>query len=184
MDVNVENGKAAGQPRVLVIESNRNFLGVVARRLAELGHRVATADSAHAGLAELYRMPVDLVLCDAKLPGTSGIEFVRMLREEPVHRDLPVLLIVGRSDSASAVKAFAAGADGTVRKPFHFEVLAAAIARYLERSESLKRLVEDNAALDARVISRAIELREMRDQLCAVDSERRRLAAIVEGKAA
>lgn len=177
--------EAAGeQPRVLVIESNRNYLGVLARRLAGLGYRVATAETAQAGLSELYRIPADLIVCEANLPATSGIEFVRMIRGDPMHRDVPVLLIVGRSDRAAAVRAFRAGADAVVRKPCHFEVLGACIRRQIERAEAVKRLTHDNAALDARVISRAIELREMRDRLRATETERRRLAAMVEGKAA
>jgi len=60
-----------------------------------------------------------------------------------------------------------------VRKPFHFELLAARIAREIERARALDKLRQDNAALDARVISRAIELSEMRARL--EESERRRL---------
>lgn len=176
--------QAGEQPRVLVVESNRNYLGMIARRLADFGYRVATAETAQAGLSELYRIPASLVICEAKLPGTSGIEFVRMIRDDAVHRDVPVLLVVGRSDPAAAVRAFQAGADGVVRKPCHFEVLAACIDRQLRRADAFKRLVEDKAALDSRIIGRAIELREIREQLCATESERRRLAAIVEGKAA
>lgn len=171
-------------PRVLVVESNRNYLGVLARRLAECGYRVATAETAQSGLSEMYRIPVDLVLCEVHLPGTTGVEFVRMIRGDAVHRHIPVLLVVGRSDPAAAVAAFAAGADGVIRKPCHFEVLSACIARQLSRAEALKRLVNDNAALDAKVISRVIQLNEAREQLSTSESERRRLAAIVEGRAA
>ncbi|HET8535364.1 MAG TPA: response regulator, partial [Sphingomicrobium sp.] len=75
--------KTAGeQPRVLVIEPNRNYLGVMARRLTQYGYRVATAESAQAGLAEIYRIPADLILCEANLPGTSGIELARMIRDD------------------------------------------------------------------------------------------------------
>ena len=63
-------------------------------------------------------------------------------------------------------------------------VLAAAIQRQIERAEAVKRLVGDNAALDAKIVTRAIELREIRDQLRAAETERRRLAAIVESRAA
>ncbi|HET9459508.1 MAG TPA: response regulator [Sphingomicrobium sp.] len=184
MELGFDRDIVGGQPRLLVIESNRNYLGVIARRLGEFGYRIATADSAQAGLAELHRVPADLLLCSAKLPGTSGIELVRMIREDPANRDLPVMLIVGRSDTANAVKAFEAGADGIVRKPCHFEVLAAAIARQLTRAEAVRQLIVDKAALDARVISRSIELGEVRDQLRAAESERRRLAGIVAGRAA
>jgi DNA-binding response OmpR family regulator len=107
-----------------------------------------------------------------------------MFRDDPSHRDVPVLLIVGRSDPAAAVRAFQAGADGVVRKPCHFEVLAACIARQLSRAETMKRLAGDKAALDAKIISRVIELRETQAQLNVAERERRRLAAIVEGKAA
>lgn len=172
------------QPRLLVIDANRNYLGILARRLAEFGYRVATAESAQAGVAEMYRIPVDLVLCNVELRGTTGIELARMIRDDPSHRDVPVLLIVARSDPAAAVRAFQAGADGVVRKPCHFEVLAACIARQLSRAETMKRLAGDKAALDAKIISRVIELRETQAQLNVAERERRRLAAIVEGKAA
>ncbi|MFP5330291.1 MAG: response regulator transcription factor [Alphaproteobacteria bacterium] len=184
MDQELERKRIGGQQRLLVIEPNRNYLAVIARRLGEFGFRIATAESAEAGLAELHRVPADLLLSSAKLRGTSGIELVRMIREDPANRDLPVMLIVGRSDASTAVKAFESGADGIVRKPCHFEVLAAAIARQIKRAEAMRQLIVDKAALDARVISRSIELGETRDQLRAAEKERRRLAEIVAGLAA
>jgi DNA-binding response OmpR family regulator len=170
MNATLEMKAAGDEPRILVIQSNRNYLGVVARRLKEFGYRVATAETAAKGLAEMYRIPVDLVLCDVDLPGTSGIEFARMVREDPVNRDIPLLLVVGRSNPAAAVSAFAAGADGVIRKPCHFEVLDACIARQLDRADAMKRLVNDNAMLDARVVERAIQIGELRDQLARVQA--------------
>ena len=184
MELSFEMRSAGEQPRVLVVESNRNYLGVIARRLSEFGYRVASADGAQSALAELYRMPVDLVIADSNLPGTSGVELARMVRDDPVHHRIPLMVVIGRSDSAAAIRAFEAGADGVVRKPCHFEVLGAAIARQLERAGALKRLIDDNAALDAKVVSRVIELREMRERLSAAEAERRRLAAIVQERAA
>lgn len=184
MDLTSAVQSASARPRVLVIEPDRAYLGILARRVAQAGYRVATADSAQGGLAELYRMPVDLIVAEALLPGTTGIELARMIRDDPVHLALPVLLIVGRSDQASAVRAFEAGADGIVRKPCHFDVLVACIERHLKRAESMKQLAAANAALDAKIICRLIELRETQARLSQAEGERRRLAAIVEGKAA
>jgi DNA-binding response OmpR family regulator len=169
---------------VLVIEPNRNYLGVMARRLTQFGYRVATAESAQSGLAEIYRIPADLILCEVNLPGTNGIELARMLRDDPVHAGVPLLIMVGRSDPSAAVRAFEAGADGVIRKPCHFEVLAACIARQLNRAEAMKRLAGDKAALDAKIITRVIELRETQLQLSAAEAERRRLAALVDSRAA
>jgi DNA-binding response OmpR family regulator len=182
MGTTLERHSAHGQARLLVIDANKSYVGVLSRRLLEFGYRVATADSAQAGLAEMYRIPADLVLCDVERPGTNGIEFARMVRDDPVHREVPLLLVVGRSDPGAAVAAFQAGSDGVVRKPCHFEVLAACIDRQLKRAEAVKKLTEDNAALDAKIITRVIELRETQAQLSAAQAERRRLAAIVEGK--
>ncbi|QIL01655.1 response regulator [Sphingomonas sinipercae] len=166
---------AADQPRLLIIEPNRSYLGVFARRLAPFGFRIATALNVHDGLAEMQRMPVDLVLCAVRMPGTGGIELVRMLREDPVQRYLPVILLGGRSDGADLIKAFDAGADGVIRKPFDFAVVAARLRREIDRSHAIARLRADNAALDARITSRAIELGELRAALAASEAERRRL---------
>lgn len=160
------------RPRILVVEPDRRYCGVLARRLGEFGYRVATADCAQSAMAELHRMPVSLVLAEARLRVTSGIELVRMIREDAVNHDVPVLLVVGRSDMGEAVRAFDSGADGVVRKPCHFEVLAACIARQLERADAMKRLSDDNAALDARIIARAIEIGELRQRLAQLETKR------------
>jgi DNA-binding response OmpR family regulator len=172
-------GGPDGQPRVLVVEPKRDYLAVLARRIAEAGYRPVGADAPQAAMAELRRQPVALVLAELAMPANGGIELVRMIRDETALRDMPVLLIAGRSDNEAAVEAFASGADGIVRKPFHFEVLIARIGREIERARSVAGLREDNAALDARVVSRSIELGEMRDRWLAAESERLRLDRLV-----
>lgn len=178
--LHLANPGAADPPRLLVIEPNRAYLAVIARRLGQFGFRVATARTAHDGLADLHRIPVDLVLSELRLPETGGTELVRMVRGDAAHRHLPVLLIAGRTDLKAAVAAFEAGADGVVRKPFHFEFLAARIAREIDRARAVDKLREDNAALDARLIGRAIELGEMRARWEESEAERLRLLAARE----
>ena len=173
-----ENGPAEA-PRILIVEPNRNYLGLLARRLGEGGFRVSTASGAQSAIAELHRLPADLILAELRLQGTSGIELVRMIREDAVHRDIPVMLITGKSEPTAPVRAYEAGADDVILKPFHFEVLAARISRRLERAQSVKALRHDNAALDARVVTRAIELGEMRERWVRSEAERRRLQAMV-----
>lgn len=165
----------AEAPRVLIVQPNRAYVGVLARRISEGGYRVATADTAASAMAELHRLPIDLILSELRMPGTSGVELVRMVREEPVHRHLPFFLITGKSDAEGAVEAYRSGADTVIAKPFHFEVLVARIGREIERSQAMAKLLEDNAALDARVVGRAIELGEMRERYLASEAELRRL---------
>ena len=146
-------------PRVLIVEPNKNALAVMARRVGEAGYRIIASDSASAAVAELYRVPVDLVIAELRMPQLSGV--------------------TGRTDATGAVEGFAAGADDVVAKPFHFEVLIARVVRRLARARSILELRQDNATLDARVTTRAIELGEMRAAFEASEAERRRLAAMV-----
>lgn len=172
-----------GPPRVLIVEPNRNYLSVLARRISQAGYRVATADAAQAALAEMHRMTPDVLLAELTMKGTSGVELVRIIREEAVHSDLPLMMMAGRSEVVAAVRAFHAGADDVVRKPFDFDMLIARIARQVARARTVKELRDANATLDARVVTRAIAVGELRDRLLASETERRRLELIVRKSA-
>jgi DNA-binding response OmpR family regulator len=160
------------RPRILVVEPNRTNLGVMARRLSEHGFRVTTADCGETAIAELYRLPVELVLAELNMPRMSGAELARAIRGEVQWNDTPVVLITGRSKPADSVRAYDAGADDVILKPFHFEVLIARINRRIDRARSFKRLREDNATLDARIVERAIQIGELRDELARQSSLR------------
>ena len=153
------------RPRILVVEPNRNNLGVLARRLADGGYRVTTADTGASAIAELYRLRIDLVLAELNMPRMGGGELARAIRGEVQWNDIPGMLITGKSRPADAVRAYEAGADDVILKPFHFEVLVARIERRIERVRAFRRLQEDNATLDARVVERAIQIGELREEL-------------------
>jgi DNA-binding response OmpR family regulator len=170
--------------RILVVEPRRTNLGVLARRLTAAGYRVIPAECASTAIAELHRSPVDLVLAELNMPRMSGAELARVVRSEVMWRDVPVMLITARAEPRGAVRAYEAGADDVILKPFHFEVLFARIERRIARARSIKALRDDNAALDARVVSRAIEAGELRERLLASEGERRRLQALVGSRAA
>ena len=124
-------------------------------------------DSGAAAIAELYRLPIDLVLAELNMPRMSGAELARAIRGEVQWNDIPVMLITGKSEAKGAVRAYEAGADDVILKPFHFEVLIARIGRRIAARAHFKRLQDDNAALDARVVERAIQIGELREELKA-----------------
>jgi DNA-binding response OmpR family regulator len=126
---------------------------------------VTTADCGEAAIAELYRLSIHLVLAELNMPRMSGSELARAIRGEVQWNDIPIMLITGKSEPTGAVRAYEAGADDVILKPFHFEVLAARIERRIEWARSVQRLKDDNAALDARVIERAIQIGELKDEL-------------------
>jgi DNA-binding response OmpR family regulator len=167
--------------RILIVEPSRSYCGVLARRISEGGFRVATANNAQTAIAELNRLSIDLVIAELRMPGSGGAELAAMIRQDAVLRHIPVMLITGRSEPSTPVRAYESGADDVILKPFHFEVLLARIARRLESARAIRALHEDNAALDARVITRAMELGEVREQLRASEAERLRLQGLVAG---
>jgi PleD family two-component response regulator len=165
MDVRITGPAIEERPRILVVEPNKSNLMVTARRLVAAGYRVSSVETGQDAVAELHRVPIDLVLAELNMPRMSGAELARLIRDEVIWRDIPVMLITGKSEPKGAVRAYEAGADDVILKPFHFEVLIARIERRIERARLFKRLQEDNAALDARVVERAIELGELRERL-------------------
>ena len=98
----------------LLVDAPCSGLGVLARRIGEAGYRVATAENAQRAMAELHRLPIDIVVSELRLPVTSGVELVRMIREDSAHRDIPIFLITGKSDADGAVQAYRCGADAVI----------------------------------------------------------------------
>lgn len=153
------------RPRILVVDPNRARIGLIARRLADAGYRVTASDCGPSAIAELYRLPIDLVLAELDMAPMSGAELARAVRGEVQWNDVPVMLITSKAQARGVVLAYEAGADDVILKPFHFEVLFARIDRRIAHARSIRRLRDDNAALDARIVKRAIEIGELRHQL-------------------
>ncbi len=170
---------ASSSPRLLIVEPNRAVLKVLARRFSEADYRVIACDQPDSALAELYRLPVDAIVAELRMAKVSGIDLIRMVRDDTMLRDTPMIMISGRSDASGAIDAFGAGADDVVAKPFDFSVLLARVARRLLRAKAVRDLRADNATLDARVVTRAIELGEMRVALKASEDARVRLETLM-----
>src|SRR3982751_5807873 len=111
MEIRFPAAPSEERSRILIVEPNRTSSGVLARRLVEAGYRVAAAQDGAAAIAELHRVPIDLVLAELDMPRLSGAELVRAIRGEARWRDIPVMLITGKSEPRGAVRAYKAGAD-------------------------------------------------------------------------
>lgn len=125
--------------------------------LAIRGYDVVTASSAEQAEAEVRRHVPDLILSDVMMPGKSGYELCRTLKENPATRLIPFVLITGLSDSSDKVRGIEAGADDFLNKPVLAEELIA-------RVKSLLRL------------------KEFTDELETADSVLCTLGLIVEGR--
>ena len=144
-------------PRVLVVDDQPSIAGLMSQLLTMRGYDVVTAASAEQGEAEVRRQLPDLILSDVMMPGKSGYDFCRSLKENPLTRLIPFVLITGLTESSDRVRGIEAGADDFLNKPVLAEELIA-------RVKSLLRL------------------KEFTDELENVDSVLCTLGLIVEGR--
>src|SRR4051812_18394575 len=113
-----EENQATPQPstgRVLLVDDEPDQVALLRAMLTPLGMDVTTADSAEQALATYRRHPVDVVVTDLHLPGASGIDLIRDLRQSETPP--AVVLITGESSVASAVEALKLGASDYLQKP-------------------------------------------------------------------
>ena len=106
----------AQQPRLLVVDDDRAILTLIGSVALGEGFEVATADDASDALGQLLARPADLVLLDLRMPGVTGFDVLRSVRE--VSTDCKVVLMTGFGSIENAVEAVKLGATDYLTKPF------------------------------------------------------------------
>jgi DNA-binding response OmpR family regulator len=119
--------------RVLVVDDDPTVSDVVARYLTRDGHEVTTVADGLTALELATQAPPDLVILDLMLPGISGLQVCRALREIG---PLPVIMLTARSDEGDRVAGLELGADDYVTKPFSPRELALRVNAVLRRAQS------------------------------------------------
>jgi putative two-component system response regulator len=122
-------------PRVLVVDDNPNTMSLMQDLLASRGYDVAAFPDAAQAEAEILRHPPDLVLSDVVMPGKSGYELCRELKENPATRLVPFVLITGLTEREDRVRGIEAGADDFLNKPIFPEELFARVKSLLKLKE-------------------------------------------------
>jgi two-component system response regulator PhoP len=118
--------------RILVIEDETELRNLMGRALKREGFAVDLCADGTEGLYYATEYPVDLAVIDLGLPGMSGMEIVRKVRQ--AERRFPILILTARSDWQDKVEALEAGADDYVTKPFRLEEIIARVHALLRRS--------------------------------------------------
>jgi len=149
---------ASGQHSILVVDDTPANIGILLDTLSKAGYRVRVASDGESALEQLQYSPPDLVLLDVMMPGMDGFETCRRLRQLPKLEQLPVVFMTALSDTQDKVRAFAAGADDYITKPFQHEEVLARVRVHLTRRELECKLARLNRELEDRVASRTAEL--------------------------
>jgi DNA-binding response OmpR family regulator len=125
--------------RILVVEDERRVANFVCRALRENPYAVDLADTGEKALEMASETSYDSILLDVRLPGLSGIQVCRELRDARI--DTPILMLTARSLVEQRVEGLDAGADDYLTKPFAVAELLARVRALVRRRLSKSRMV-------------------------------------------
>jgi DNA-binding NtrC family response regulator len=123
--------RTAPAPRLLIVDDDDGQRSLLATFLANQGYEVASESSGEAALAALAGRPFDMLISDVRMPGMSGLEALKRLRQSGV--SIPVLLVTAYADIRDAVEAMRDGAVNYLEKPIDLDELLESVRRALGR---------------------------------------------------
>ncbi len=135
---------------LLIVDDESSISEILGCYLQNKGYTVTTASSAEEAFGIVNKMSIDLVVSDIKMPGLSGVEFLKKVKEN--HPSIPVLLTTGFPTLDTAIEALKLGAYDYLTKPFNLEEIFEKVRRALQS----RKLEEDNL-----LFSKLISLHEI-----------------------
>jgi DNA-binding response OmpR family regulator len=119
--------------RILVVDDDPEILAMLGTRLAKRGYRISTAGDGHRALELAMKELPDLVLLDVMMPGKSGWEVARAIRQDPATHAIKIIMVTAIGEAVNEMTSPLYGADAHVDKPFEFEQLESLIGSLLAR---------------------------------------------------
>lgn len=135
---------------VLAVDDEPSGLRLVIDHLRDYGFAVSAATNGAEGLELARRNAPDLILLDLRMPGEDGFEVLRRLKADARTREIPVLLVTAREDTASRLQGFELGADDYLTRPVAEAELHARVAVHLRRHRLVGALEQRLRAFERR----------------------------------
>ena len=128
--------------RILVIDDLPENVFMLHDRLENEGYEVVTAYDGKTGIAKATSDMPDLILLDVMMPEMTGIEVCKILKQDRVTADIPIIIVTAKSDADDAKEGLEAGAFDYIKKPFEKVEMLARINSALKLAEAHKQVVE------------------------------------------
>ncbi|MBZ4644213.1 MAG: two-component system, OmpR family, phosphate regulon response regulator PhoB [Deferribacteres bacterium] len=119
--------------RVLIIEDEEDLRELIRFNLQKESFIVESAADANEALIFLDEFFPDIILLDLMLPGLKGMQFLKLLKDNPKYKNIPVVVVSAKNSENDIVLALESGADDYVTKPFSLKVLIAKIKIILKK---------------------------------------------------
>jgi adenylate cyclase len=133
--------------RILVVDDTPANIQALAAILKEKGYQISVATNGKQALEVLTRVQPDLILLDVMMPEMDGFETCRQLKAAEQWRQIPIIFLTAKTDTADIVKGFELGAVDYVAKPFNAHELLARVNTHLTIDELRRSLAGKNLEL-------------------------------------
>jgi len=144
--------------KILIVDDKLDTLVLMQELLSSRGYEVMLANDAERAQKMVHTMRPDLIVMDVIMPGRSGYELCRELKDDPETRLIPVVIITGLSDREDRVRGIEAGADDFLSKPIFPEELFARVKSLLKLKEFVDELEHAESVVVA--LARGVESRD------------------------
>ncbi len=126
--------KAETGASILVVDDDPEIMAMLSTRLGKRGYKVATAGDGNKALELARRDRPDLVILDVMMPGKSGWEVARALKQDPETEQIKIVMLSAIGPSTNSMTAPLYGADAHIDKPFEFDEVERVIADLVKGS--------------------------------------------------
>ena len=119
--------------RILVVEDEAPIREMLCFVLEQKGYETVEAEDYADGLAKVREPYPELIVLDWMMPGGSGIQFIKQLKQDEVTRQIPVVMLTARGEEEDKGRGLEAGADDYITKPFSPKELTARLHAVMRR---------------------------------------------------
>lgn len=118
-------------PHVLIVD-DQPYARLLMKRIIDKNIQISEAEDGLSAIKILEKEKIDLILLDIMMPGISGLDVLRLIRDQKSTVDLPVIMISAQDDNDTMTQGFDLGANDFIPKPFDFGVASARIRTHLK----------------------------------------------------
>ena len=147
-----------GPKRLLAVDDSVTYLQALGSQLRQEGYDVVLATSGEEALQLLEAQSVDCILLDLLMPGLSGQETCKRIKQRAEWRDIPLVMLTARDEREAMIEGINAGADDYIAKAADFDVLTARLRAQLRR----KHFEDENRRISEKLVRRETEARFQR----------------------
>jgi len=140
--------------QILVVDDNADVRTYVSGILQERGYQVLLARNGAEGLKIAQTHQPHLIVTDLMMPQVSGLDMIRLIRQDEALRGIPIILLTAKADEDTRIEGAERGADAYLSKPFNDRELLAEVRNLLALKENERRVAELNSYLTDSILKR------------------------------